>query len=139
MQASLRCLKESMTNLNNTYTMALMAYVFSLAGDLKTRDFLLQHLDKVASQHGEPEDLKGTAPVDPFDLSEPVTSVGSLLYWSQSSEERSFSLSVEISSYVLLAKLSGSPTTEDLGYASRIIRWLTGKQNYYGGYSSTQV
>lgn len=46
---------------------------------------------------------------------------------------------MEISSYVILAKLSSSPTTEDLGYASRIVRWLTGQQNYYGGFSSTQV
>ncbi|CAG06491.1 unnamed protein product [Tetraodon nigroviridis] len=62
----------------------------------------------------------------------------SLLYWSQSAEDQSSSLSVEISSYVLLAKLSSSPTAEDLGYASRIVRWLTGQQNYYGGFSSTQ-
>lgn len=46
---------------------------------------------------------------------------------------------MEIGSYVLLAKLSSSPTTEDLGYASRIVRWLTGQQNHYGGFSSTQV
>lgn len=65
--------------------------------------------------------------------------VGGLLHWAQSTKEQSSSLSVEISSYVLLAKLSSSPTTEDLGYASRIVRWLTGQQNYYGGFSSTQV
>ena len=46
---------------------------------------------------------------------------------------------MEISSYVLLAKLSASPTAEDLGYTTRIVRWLTGQQNYYGGFSSTQV
>lgn len=57
------CLKESTNNLNNTYTTALMAYVFSLAGDLKTRNLLLQHLDLVASQEGEPEALKGTIAV----------------------------------------------------------------------------
>uniref|UniRef100_A0A7N8WYW9 Alpha-2-macroglobulin-like n=1 Tax=Mastacembelus armatus TaxID=205130 RepID=A0A7N8WYW9_9TELE len=50
----------------------------------------------------------------------------------------SASLSVEISSYVLLAKLSASPSNEDLGYASHIIRWLTSQQNHYGGFSSTQ-
>lgn len=66
-------------------------------------------------------------------------SVGGLVHWSQSTKDQSSSLSVEISSYVLLAKLSSSPTTEDLGYASRIVRWLTGQQNYYGGFSSTQV
>ncbi|XP_029699877.1 alpha-2-macroglobulin-like isoform X1 [Takifugu rubripes] len=111
---SMMCLKESTNNLDNTYTTALMAYVFSLAGDLKTRDFLLQHLDSVASQEG------------------------GLIHWSQSTDEGFGSLSVEIGSYVLLAKLSGSPTTEDLGYASRIVRWLSMQQNYYGGFSSTQ-
>uniref|UniRef100_A0A8D0CPY2 Alpha-macroglobulin receptor-binding domain-containing protein n=1 Tax=Sander lucioperca TaxID=283035 RepID=A0A8D0CPY2_SANLU len=62
----------------------------------------------------------------------------SFLHWSQTATETSASLSVEISSYVLLAKLSASPTVEDLGYASRIVRWLTSQQNYYGGFSSTQ-
>lgn len=69
---SMLCLKSSVSNLNNTYTTALMAYVFSLAGDMKTRDFLLQHLDTVASQQGESEDLNwdrpsGSVPVDPCD------------------------------------------------------------------------
>ncbi|XP_029028279.1 alpha-2-macroglobulin-like [Betta splendens] len=111
---SLSCLKESISDLSNTYTTALLAYVFTLAGDMETRSLLLQHLDKVASKEG------------------------GFLYWSQSSEETSASLSVEISSYVLLAKLSASPTAEDLGYCSSIVRWLTGQQNQYGGFSSTQ-
>lgn len=51
----------------------------------------------------------------------------------------SASLSVEISSYVILAKLSHSPSNEDLGYATRIVRWLIGQQNYFGGFYSTQV
>ncbi|CAI5670263.1 unnamed protein product [Oreochromis niloticus] len=58
---------------------------------------------------------------------------------SRTAAETSTSLSVEISSYVLLAKLGASPTAEDLGYASGIIRWLTGQQNYSGGFSSTQL
>ncbi|XP_029028302.1 alpha-2-macroglobulin-like [Betta splendens] len=111
---SLSCLKESISDLSNTYTTALLAYVFTLAGDKETRSLLLQHLDKVASKEG------------------------GFLYWSQSSVETSASLSVEISSYVLLAKLSASPTAEDLGYCSSIVRWLTGQQNQYGGFSSTQ-
>ncbi|XP_075938108.1 alpha-2-macroglobulin-like [Anarhichas minor] len=111
-QKSLLCLKESMRDLSNTYTTALMAYVFTLAGDMETRGHLLGHLDSVSIQQG------------------------GFLHWSQTST--SASLSVEISSYVLLAKLSASPTVEDLGYATRIIRWLTTQQNYYGGFSSTQ-
>uniref|UniRef100_A0A8P4KGZ8 Alpha-2-macroglobulin n=1 Tax=Dicentrarchus labrax TaxID=13489 RepID=A0A8P4KGZ8_DICLA len=112
---SLSCLKESISDLSNTYTTALLAYVFTLAGDMETRAHLLKHLDTVALNQG------------------------GFLHWSQTATETSASLSVEISSYVLLAKLSASPTAEDLGYAARIIRWITGQQNYYGGFSSTQA
>ncbi|XP_062275147.1 alpha-2-macroglobulin-like [Scomber scombrus] len=111
---SLSCLKESTSDLKNTYTAAMLAYVFTLAGDMETRAQLLEHLDKVALHDG------------------------GLLHWSQTATETSASLSVEISSYVMLAKLSASPTVEDLGYTSRIVRWLTGQQNHYGGFSSTQ-
>ncbi|XP_019950602.2 alpha-2-macroglobulin-like isoform X1 [Paralichthys olivaceus] len=111
---SLSCLKGSAGNFSNTYTTALMAYVFTLAGDMETRDNLLQHLDQVGQKEG------------------------GLLHWCQTATETSASLSVEISSYVMLAKLSALPTAEDLGYSSRIVRWLTGQQNYYGGFSSTQ-
>ncbi|KAF3847191.1 hypothetical protein F7725_020219 [Dissostichus mawsoni] len=111
---SLSCLKESISDLSNTYTTALMAYVFTLAGDMETRAHLLNHLDTVGIQNG------------------------GFLHWSQTASEKSASLSVEISSYVLLAKLSASPTTEDLGYAAGIVRWLAGQQNNYGGFSSTQ-
>ncbi|XP_029372544.1 alpha-2-macroglobulin-like [Echeneis naucrates] len=111
---SLSCLRESISDFSNTYTTALMAYAFTLAGDTETRDQLLKHLDKVSIRKG------------------------GLLHWSQEADDTSASLSVEISSYVLLAKLSASPTTEDLGYASNIVRWLTGQQNSYGGFSSTQ-
>ncbi|CDQ68753.1 unnamed protein product, partial [Oncorhynchus mykiss] len=64
---------------------------------------------------------------------------GGLLHWTQTSSETSASLAVEISSYVLLASLSASPlSTTDLGYASRIVRWLVRQQNAYGGFFSTQ-
>uniref|UniRef100_A0A7N9B1K8 Alpha-2-macroglobulin-like n=1 Tax=Mastacembelus armatus TaxID=205130 RepID=A0A7N9B1K8_9TELE len=84
-----------------------------LAGDMETRAQLLQHLDIAGIKEG-------------------------FLHWSQTANRNSASLSVEISSYVLLAKLSASPSNEDLGYASHIIRWLTSQQNHYGGFSSTQ-
>ncbi|XP_045076318.1 murinoglobulin-2-like [Coregonus clupeaformis] len=92
-----------------------MAYTFTLAGDMETRAQLLQHLDTIALQEG------------------------GLLHWTQTSSETSASLAVEISSYVLLASLSASPlSTTDLGYTSRIVRWLVRQQNAYGGFSSTQ-
>ncbi|XP_054649871.1 alpha-2-macroglobulin-like isoform X2 [Dunckerocampus dactyliophorus] len=111
---SLSCLRETTDDINNIYTTALMAYVFTLADDQETRAKLLQQLDNVKIQQG------------------------GLIHWSQKSSETSASLSVEISSYVLLAKLSGTPSAEDLGYASSIVRWLTRQQNYYGGFASTQ-
>ncbi|XP_068440468.1 alpha-2-macroglobulin-like [Clinocottus analis] len=111
---SLSCLRESLGDLSNSYTTALLAYVFTLAGDMEARAHLLKHLDSVAIQQG------------------------GFLHWAQTASDTSASLSVEISSYVLLAKLSASPTTEDLGYAARIVRWLASQQNYYGGFSSTQ-
>ncbi|KAL6104953.1 a2ml1 [Pungitius sinensis] len=111
---SLSCLKESVGNLSNTHTTALLAYVFTLAGDMEARAQLLKLLDLVSTQQG------------------------GFLHWSQTAADTSASLSVEISSYVLLAKLGASPTAEDLGYATRIVRWLTTQQNHYGGFSSTQ-
>uniref|UniRef100_A0A4W5JX13 Uncharacterized protein n=1 Tax=Hucho hucho TaxID=62062 RepID=A0A4W5JX13_9TELE len=111
---SLSCLKNSTSDLSNTYATALLAYTFTLAGDMETRARLLQHLNAISFQEG------------------------GLLHWSQSSET-SPSLEVEISSYVLLASLSASSrSTSDLGYASRIVRWLVRQQNAYGGFSSTQ-
>uniref|UniRef100_A0A3P8YIM1 Alpha-2-macroglobulin-like n=1 Tax=Esox lucius TaxID=8010 RepID=A0A3P8YIM1_ESOLU len=113
--SSLSCLRNSTSDLSNTYTTALLAYTFTLAGDMEMRTLLLQHLDKIALQEG------------------------GLLHWNQTSSETSASLAVEISSYVLLASLSASPlSTADLGYSSRIVRWLVKQQNSYGGFSSTQ-
>lgn len=53
MNNSISCLKNSTNNLSNTYTTALLAYVFTLAGDMETRAQLLQHLDSVALKKGE--------------------------------------------------------------------------------------
>ncbi|XP_034557121.1 alpha-2-macroglobulin-like [Notolabrus celidotus] len=110
----LSCLKASLGDLSNTYATALMAYVFTLAGDIETRGQLLRHLDTVAIRSG------------------------GYLHWSQSATDTSYPLSVEISSYVLLSVLSVSPSAEELGYSTGIVRWLTTQQNYYGGFSSTQ-
>uniref|UniRef100_A0A8C2WSX2 Alpha-macroglobulin receptor-binding domain-containing protein n=1 Tax=Cyclopterus lumpus TaxID=8103 RepID=A0A8C2WSX2_CYCLU len=114
MKRSLSCLRESFGDLSNSYSTALLAYVFTLAGDTEARAHLLEHLDSVAIRQG------------------------GFLHWAQKASGTSTSLSVEISSYVLLAKLSASPTNEDLGYAAHIVRWLAGQQNYRGGFSSTQ-
>uniref|UniRef100_A0AAY5EJF4 Uncharacterized protein n=1 Tax=Electrophorus electricus TaxID=8005 RepID=A0AAY5EJF4_ELEEL len=111
----LRCLKSTIGNLTNTYTTALLAYTFSLAGENDARDQLLTELDSVA--------ISGDG----------------RLHWSQSASGDSDSLAVEISSYVLLAVLTTDQlSTADLGYANRIVSWLVRQQNPYGGFSSTQ-
>nr|XP_023686044.1 alpha-2-macroglobulin-like protein 1 isoform X1 [Paramormyrops kingsleyae] len=112
---SLACLMSDTTYLRSTYTAALMAYTFSLAGKRDKRAELMAHLNSLA------------------------TANGNSLYWSQSSSVTSDPLSVEMTSYVLLAVLNASPlTAADLGYATRIVRWLARQQNAYGGFSSTQ-
>ncbi|XP_073673662.1 alpha-2-macroglobulin-like isoform X2 [Garra rufa] len=112
----LSCLRSVIEDVNNTYTTALLAYTFSLARDTDTRQQLFKKLEEVA------------------------ISDESRLHWSQSgSADDSDSLSVEISSYVLLAVLTtDSVTTADLGFANRIVSWLVKQQNAYGGFSSTQ-
>ncbi|KPP77937.1 alpha-1-macroglobulin-like, partial [Scleropages formosus] len=61
------------------------------------------------------------------------------LYWSPPSSDASSSLSVEMSSYVLLAVLNHTPLSSyDLGQAARIAGWLVRQQNSQGGFSSTQ-
>uniref|UniRef100_A0A3Q3LK42 Alpha-macroglobulin receptor-binding domain-containing protein n=1 Tax=Labrus bergylta TaxID=56723 RepID=A0A3Q3LK42_9LABR len=116
---SLSCLKKTIDNVANTYATALQAYVFTLAGDMETSNKLLSHLDSVAIKEG-------------------------FTHWAQTATNRYLSVSVEMTSYVLLALLSpyslpaAPPSPEALGYASGIVRWLTRQQKYYGGFSSTQ-
>ncbi|XP_048865436.1 alpha-2-macroglobulin-like protein 1 [Brienomyrus brachyistius] len=112
---SLACLTSDTTYLRSTYTAALMAYTFSLAGKYDKRAQLMARLKTLA------------------------TADGTSLYWSQSSSVTSDPLSVEMTSYVLLAVLHASPlTAADLGYATRIVRWLAKRQNVNGGFLSTQ-
>ncbi|XP_067226492.1 alpha-2-macroglobulin-like protein 1 isoform X1 [Chanodichthys erythropterus] len=114
---ALSCLRPVVGNLGNTYTTALLAYTFSLAGETSTRSQLLTFLNNLT-------------------ISE-VSSLGTKLHWSQTSSGDT--LAVEISSYVLLAVLTEqSLTAATLGYANRIVNWLVTQQNPYGGFSSTQ-
>uniref|UniRef100_A0A8C9RGN3 Alpha-2-macroglobulin-like protein 1-like n=1 Tax=Scleropages formosus TaxID=113540 RepID=A0A8C9RGN3_SCLFO len=112
----LACLRSDVSYLTSTYTTALMAYAFSLAGDGEKRAQLMTRLYGLA-----------------------VTE-GGLLHWSQSASETAGSLTVEMTSYVLLAVLSTAAplSAAELGYATGIVRWLVKQQNAYGGFSSTQ-
>lgn len=68
---SLSCLHASLTNhkietLSNTYTTALMAYVFTLAGHKDVKDELLAHLDSVAVNNGKPDPPGGRPELIPL-------------------------------------------------------------------------
>lgn len=44
----LQCLKNSATSTTSLYTQALLAYIFSLAGEMDIRNILLKQLDQQA-------------------------------------------------------------------------------------------
>ncbi|XP_051255182.1 alpha-2-macroglobulin [Dicentrarchus labrax] len=117
-QSCLNCLKEAVAGpLDNLYTTALLSYTFTLAGDQDTRSKLITYLHQKSNTRG------GTR------------------HWDRAgaSGKGLDSLEVEMTSYVLLALLSG-PAMPDFGldYSSSIVRWLAQQQNPYGGFSSTQ-
>ncbi|XP_064415024.1 alpha-2-macroglobulin-like [Latimeria chalumnae] len=122
---SLSCLEKAMENVTNVYTLALMAYTFTLAEDESTREALLKKLDtwaikKDGMMHWERTD-KPKQEDTPF-------------FWC-----RAPSAEVEMTAYVLLALMSKSEVTSaDIGSASMIVKWITKQQNPYGGFSSTQ-
>ncbi|KAM9801195.1 alpha-2-macroglobulin [Neosynchiropus ocellatus] len=114
----LSCLRSAAgKSLSNLYTTALLSYTFTLAGDQEMRSRLVTYL------HQRSDSTDGTR------------------HWSRAgaSKKGLDSLEVEMTSYVLLALLSGPPLPQfGLDYASGIMRWLTQQQNPYGGFSSTQ-
>ncbi|KAM3875368.1 alpha-2-macroglobulin [Diretmus argenteus] len=117
-QKCLDCLKVAVAGqLDNMYTTALLSYTFTLAGDEEARHKLITYLHQNANTKGN------------------------TCHWKRAgaSDKRLDSLEVEMTSYVLLALLSG-PAMPGFGldYSSGIVRWLVQQQNSYGGFSSTQ-
>ncbi|XP_069577571.1 alpha-2-macroglobulin isoform X1 [Brachyistius frenatus] len=117
-QNCLSCLKAAVAGqLDNLYTTALLSYTFSLAGDQEMKSKLITLLHQKSNTQG------GTR------------------HWERSGASRKGldSLEVELTSYVLLALLTGPPMPDfGLDYSAGIVRWLTQQQNPYGGFSSTQ-
>uniref|UniRef100_A0A3B3DR47 Alpha-macroglobulin receptor-binding domain-containing protein n=1 Tax=Oryzias melastigma TaxID=30732 RepID=A0A3B3DR47_ORYME len=100
--------------ITNLYTVALMSYTFTLAGDKDMRSKLITQLDQKSTNEGKTKDFQeATTYLD--------------------------SVEVEMTSYVLLALLSGPSLPRfGLDYAAGIVRWLAQQQNPFGGFSSTQ-
>ncbi|XP_038963908.1 murinoglobulin-2 isoform X2 [Rattus norvegicus] len=108
------------------YTKALMAYAFTLAGNQEKRNEILKSLDKEAIK--EDNSIHWERPQKPMKSEH-------YLYTPQAS-----SVEVEMSAYVVLARLTAhpAPSPEDLALSTGTIKWLTKQQNSHGGFSSTQ-
>ncbi|XP_076796626.1 murinoglobulin-1-like isoform X2 [Arvicanthis niloticus] len=108
------------------YTKALMAYAFALAGNQDKRNEILKSLDKEAIK--EDNSIHWERP------QKPSKSEDSLY------EPQAASAEVEMSAYVVLARLTAqpAPAPEDLTLSMNTIKWLTKQQNSHGGFSSTQ-
>ncbi|XP_058244688.1 alpha-2-macroglobulin-like protein 1 [Hemibagrus wyckioides] len=113
---SLTCLRNAYTQVNLNYAKALLFYTFTLAGDEGMRNTLISDLDANA-----------------------IISGGGR-HWSRVNDGSvTDSLEVEMTSYVLLALMSGPELPGfDLGYSTSIVQWLSQQQNAFGGFASTQ-
>ncbi|XP_027766175.1 alpha-2-macroglobulin-like, partial [Empidonax traillii] len=111
---------------NHVYTKALLAYAFALAGKMDKRKTLLDSLEKEAVKEDGSVHWQRPGKEPEVDLP----------YY----RHRAPSAEVEMTAYVLLAYLSSqpAPSQEELSFASRIAKWISGQQNPNGGFSSTQ-
>ncbi|XP_028616882.1 murinoglobulin-1-like isoform X2 [Grammomys surdaster] len=129
---ALNCLESSWKTIEQggngsfVYTKALMAYAFALAGNQDKRNEILKSLDKEAIK--EDNSIHWERPEKPRKSED-------TLYKPQAA-----SAEVEMSSYVVLARLTAqpAPAPEDLTLSMSTIKWLTKQQNSRGGFSSTQ-
>ncbi|XP_018427417.1 PREDICTED: alpha-2-macroglobulin-like [Nanorana parkeri] len=114
------CLRKEAVKVTNVYTLALMAYTFTLYGDNELRKDLLKRLEeKAVIGDGQIHWKRDSTP--PKQDS----------YWY-----RAPSAEVEMTAYVLMTVLDGPEP--DLGKAAKIVNWISKQQNAYGGFSSTQ-
>ncbi|XP_031526558.2 alpha-2-macroglobulin-like protein 1 [Vicugna pacos] len=119
----LQCLKNSVSSTTNLYTQALLAYTFSLAGEMDIRNILLDKLDQQAVISGES-----------IHWSQKPTWSSNASPWSERE-----AVDVELTAYVLLAWLSkASLTQKEIAKATGMVAWLVKQRNAYGGFSSTQ-
>ncbi|XP_054246101.1 alpha-2-macroglobulin-like protein 1 [Indicator indicator] len=106
---ALHCLKNVILDETNLYVKALMAYVFTLTKDTEMRQQLLDMLEKETAR----------------------------LLASHSSDERSSSI-IETVAYILLAYVSKPDLSVNEASVSKLVHWLSGQRNAFGGFASTQ-
>ncbi|KAM3912870.1 alpha-2-macroglobulin-like isoform 2-T3 [Leptodactylus fuscus] len=123
---ALFCLENAMNTEKNIHTKAMMAYAFTLAGKMDQRSRLLQSLDEKAIKQG-----------DKVFWHRPDFSDDSRI--ARAPHRRASSIEVEVTSYMLLAKLAKPDlTSEELSDSSKILAWLMEQQNPTGGFATTQ-
>ncbi|KAM4605845.1 alpha-2-macroglobulin-like [Discoglossus pictus] len=116
------CLDTASEGNHGVYTKSLMAYAFTLSGNMEKRNKILQSLDELAiKQDGT---VHWRRPDDSTQRRFPYT--------------RAPSVDVEMTSYALMAILSKPKCLEeDLTLATKIVSWLVQQWNPNGGFSST--
>ncbi|XP_073451729.1 alpha-2-macroglobulin-like protein 1 [Aquarana catesbeiana] len=114
------CLQKEVVNVTSVYTLALLAYTFTLCREMEFRKIVFDKLDEKA--------VKGDGQLHWERESTPSSDTP---YW-----HRAATAEVEMTAYVLQAVLS--EPKPDLGKGAEIVNWLSKQQNPYGGYSSTQ-
>ncbi|CAI5768766.1 alpha-2-macroglobulin-like isoform X1 [Podarcis lilfordi] len=113
----------------HVYSLALLAYSFALAGKEEQRQKMLQLLHEEAVQEEDGSlhwQRPGKKEVDK--------------HLSFFGPPRAPSAEVEMTAYVLLSYLTKqpAPSHQELGTATRVVKWLSRQQNPTGGFSSTQ-
>lgn len=106
---ALHCLRNVTLDETSLYVKALMAYVFTLSKDMEMRKQLLDMVEKETAQ----------------------------LLTSQSADEKSSSM-IETVAYIVLAHVSKPDLSLNEASVSKLVRWLSGQRNAFGGFASTQ-
>ncbi|KAM4618033.1 alpha-2-macroglobulin-like protein 1 [Discoglossus pictus] len=122
-QRALSYLRNASPGVKHMYNQALLAFTFTVSGEEELRQSMLEKLDKQAVRgEGQMHWERKTMPQS-----------------SDAGWHHAPSAEVEVTSYVLLALVSGSSLEKnELAKASEIVNWLSKQQNPYGGFSSTQ-
>ncbi|KAM9277694.1 alpha-2-macroglobulin-like protein 1 [Cariama cristata] len=110
LENALHCLRNVTLDKTSLYVKALMAYVFTLTRDMEMREQLLDMLEKETAK----------------------------LLTSRSRSKKSSSSTIETVAYILLAHVSNPDLAFNESSVSKLVRWLSGQRNAFGGFASTQ-
>ncbi|XP_047140669.1 alpha-1-macroglobulin isoform X3 [Hydra vulgaris] len=117
-----KCVTDSLSNITDSYSLSIIAYMFAKIGDFKTYQSVIDTLNKLAVRkdgmvHWEETKVQET-------IKEPW-------YYQASSTD------IEQTSYVLLAMLTFGKSSV-ISDVVPIVQWLSKQRNSLGGWSSTQ-